>query len=99
MNKIGRNAPCPCGSGKKYKKCCLGKIFTSDPTRVHTPTLHQRNLILLNAVFDIFGLTRGIEWEDVKKRIAAEQIRELYTSTLPPYGPRILISVASPDTQ
>jgi len=19
---IGRNAPCPCGSGKKYKKCC-----------------------------------------------------------------------------
>jgi hypothetical protein len=23
--KIGRNASCPCGSGKKYKKCCLGK--------------------------------------------------------------------------
>jgi hypothetical protein len=23
--KIGRNAPCPCGSGKKYKKCCLNK--------------------------------------------------------------------------
>ena len=22
--KIGRNAPCPCGSGKKYKKCCIG---------------------------------------------------------------------------
>jgi uncharacterized protein YecA (UPF0149 family) len=21
--KIGRNAPCPCGSGKKYKKCCV----------------------------------------------------------------------------
>ncbi|ERJ12252.1 YecA family protein [Haloplasma contractile] len=21
--KVGRNAPCPCGSGKKYKKCCL----------------------------------------------------------------------------
>ncbi len=21
-SKIGRNAPCPCGSGKKYKKCC-----------------------------------------------------------------------------
>lgn len=20
--KIGRNDPCPCGSGKKYKKCC-----------------------------------------------------------------------------
>lgn len=23
--RIGRNDPCPCGSGKKYKKCCLGK--------------------------------------------------------------------------
>lgn len=23
--KIGRNAPCPCGSGKKYKKCCLNR--------------------------------------------------------------------------
>lgn len=22
---IGRNEPCPCGSGKKYKKCCYGK--------------------------------------------------------------------------
>jgi preprotein translocase subunit SecA len=22
QKKIGRNAPCPCGSGKKYKKCC-----------------------------------------------------------------------------
>jgi len=22
---VGRNAPCPCGSGKKYKKCCLRK--------------------------------------------------------------------------
>lgn len=21
--KIGRNDPCPCGSGKKYKQCCL----------------------------------------------------------------------------
>jgi len=23
--KIGRNDPCPCGSGKKYKKCCGNK--------------------------------------------------------------------------
>jgi preprotein translocase subunit SecA len=24
-NKVGRNDPCPCGSGKKYKKCCYPK--------------------------------------------------------------------------
>ena len=23
--KVGRNDPCPCGSGKKYKKCCMKK--------------------------------------------------------------------------
>ena len=32
MAKIGRNAPCPCGSGKKYKKCCLGRKVFSDVT-------------------------------------------------------------------
>ena len=25
MAKPGRNDPCPCGSGDKYKKCCLAK--------------------------------------------------------------------------
>ena len=24
-SKIGRNDPCPCGSGRKYKNCCMGK--------------------------------------------------------------------------
>lgn len=24
-SKIGRNEPCPCGSGKKYKHCCVQK--------------------------------------------------------------------------
>jgi hypothetical protein len=26
-NKLSRNAPCPCGSGRKYKHCCWGKGF------------------------------------------------------------------------
>ena len=28
--KVGRNDPCPCGSGLKYKKCCLGKSNTEN---------------------------------------------------------------------
>lgn len=37
---IGKNAPCPCGSGRKYKRCCMGKRSESrslgqfGPTRV-----------------------------------------------------------------
>jgi hypothetical protein len=36
--KIGRNAFCPCGSGKKYKRCCL----ESASTRTQTPWERQR---------------------------------------------------------
>ena len=28
IKKTGRNDPCPCGSGKKYKKCCIDKKTT-----------------------------------------------------------------------
>lgn len=28
ISRIGRNAPCLCGSGKKFKKCCLPKLET-----------------------------------------------------------------------
>jgi len=24
--KVGRNEPCPCGSGEKFKKCCFRKV-------------------------------------------------------------------------
>jgi uncharacterized protein YecA (UPF0149 family) len=26
--KVGRNDPCPCGSGQKFKRCCLIRRFT-----------------------------------------------------------------------
>ncbi len=48
--KVGRNDPCPCGSGKKYKKCCLGKadvhdaaldIYRQHGIRVKTPEAVQ----------------------------------------------------------
>lgn len=49
MTKIGRNDPCPCGSGKKYKHCCLGKTdhrnegeLTRKVTEEITNQLHDR---------------------------------------------------------
>ncbi|MBK5252256.1 MAG: SEC-C domain-containing protein [Peptostreptococcaceae bacterium] len=35
IKKISRNDPCPCGSGKKYKKCCLAKDEKNNVTRIH----------------------------------------------------------------
>lgn len=32
MTRVGRNDPCPCGSGKKYKKCCESKSYLQRKT-------------------------------------------------------------------
>jgi hypothetical protein len=72
--KFPRNSPCPCGSGRKYKHCHIGKPF--DHRR--DTNLYARNLILLGAADGIFGFTRGRSWEDFKKNISGEQIREFY---------------------
>ncbi len=39
--KIGRNEPCPCGSGKKFKKCCKdeAKFQSAAPEKLATITL------------------------------------------------------------
>ena len=38
MPKTGRNDPCPCGSGKKYKHCCLEKDLAAELA----PAVRQR---------------------------------------------------------
>lgn len=38
--KVGRNLPCPCGSGKKYKNCCDGR--NSTPDKVATDALFMQ---------------------------------------------------------
>ena len=43
MAKFKRNDPCPCGSGNKYKKCCLKKYQTTDtmfPSEIRTLAKH-----------------------------------------------------------
>ena len=34
MAKTGRNEPCPCGSGKKYKQCCESRAASWGPPRL-----------------------------------------------------------------
>ncbi len=42
---VGRNDPCPCGSGKKYKKCCLGQQRQAQAI----PDLSPAELVLARA--------------------------------------------------
>jgi len=82
MKKIGRNDPCPCGSGKKFKKCHLGredelilkKIETSQEELgkkiVKLPEVHYgRSREILNGI-DIQKLTGkavGIKFIDLRE--------------------------------
>ena len=71
MSKIGRNDPCPCGSGKKYKKCCIGKITsqTSDPLDAKM----QKGYSLLEKNQQEEGCDIWLTvWEGVKERITPE---------------------------
>lgn len=38
--KIGRNEPCPCGSGKKYKRCCINRT-TIEPRNINTLSIEN----------------------------------------------------------
>jgi hypothetical protein len=35
MYKVGRNEPCPCGSGRKFKKCCWIDLPPNDNNLTH----------------------------------------------------------------
>lgn len=55
MAKTGRNQPCPCGSGKKYKNCHLG--LATDPARAASAALPEAVPLSQQP-----GWTRAIPW-------------------------------------
>lgn len=44
MNKVGRNDLCPCGSGKKFKKCCLDNPTPIQLSRQEDDALGQQRI-------------------------------------------------------
>ncbi|MGD9211777.1 MAG: type I methionyl aminopeptidase [Desulfobacteraceae bacterium] len=58
QKKIGRNDSCPCGSGKKYKKCCLGKNnFVNSSSE--NETYAKRHRISLKTPAQVEGIRRA----------------------------------------
>jgi len=84
--KYGRNEPCPCGSGRKYKSCHLPRGgFIHPVLRVAPPkdsglSLFDRNNQFLDSMIDIFGLRNRQDWRDIKNNIRGDQIAALYKS-------------------
>jgi len=75
MVKIGRNAPCLCGSGKKYKKCCLSPQQVKRP-----PSVKKQRFIpvyteldqLSNSVVDLINENKLDEAEAVSRELLTE---------------------------
>ena len=44
---VGRNAPCPCGSGKKFKKCCLDRQGVAESSTAFAPAEREAALARL----------------------------------------------------
>ena len=74
MKKAGRNDPCPCGSGKKYKKCCLEKSGREDAAPVVEPlrAFIDRIDALSNQVPELLRAGRVEEAERAAQRLLAE---------------------------
>ncbi|WP_201715995.1 YecA family protein [Rossellomorea arthrocnemi] len=59
MSTVGRNEPCPCGSGKKYKKCCEKENV------VNIDTLVSQELDVLQAqLYDFIATAQSAEMEE-----------------------------------
>ena len=86
MAKPGRNDPCPCGSGNKYKKCCLAKdeavereqLAKADAKRAERAAAHTQNLREVKAAIAarLFGAEDADEDElTIASNAAADLVR------------------------
>ena len=60
MGKPGRNEPCPCGSGQKYKRCCGGRKGVAAAARGRP--LHERDEVLVRKMLRYAGRRFGWDW-------------------------------------
>ncbi|HHW49496.1 MAG TPA: hypothetical protein GXX14_12890 [Clostridiaceae bacterium] len=67
MNKIGRNDPCPCGSGKKYKKCCIDKPILEIEEMV--PRLNYENSMQHFGSFWTYDEVNQISTEEIINKL------------------------------
>ncbi|HZE60679.1 MAG TPA: SEC-C metal-binding domain-containing protein [Burkholderiales bacterium] len=69
MAKPGRNNPCPCGSGKKYKRCCLDKDVAAELEHERLAAAAWRPIVDVDIVnrFDEFD----IDTDDAEDELTA----------------------------
>ncbi len=59
MSKVGRNDPCPCGSGKKYKQCCMNKTTPGVQEKAQPLTVAQMTDM-------VYRYVRAERWDEAQ---------------------------------
>lgn len=92
--KIGRNNLCPCGTGKKFKQCCYGRvdwneIFRSGKDWRPYLSIRGRNINFVNRVAEILQLdSRKVQsLSDYKKGFTEKAVREIHEAILEVWAP------------
>lgn len=97
--RAGRNDPCPCGSGLKYKKCCLPVDREKEGTEATTETVEQIEEPYED--FEIYrGEQEGREEQEVEPQMEYEDISDdeavqLYVKEFAKCGYNIKLEVIS----
>lgn len=61
--KIGRNDPCPCGSGKKYKQCCLSRINRSEYDLIREAVREKKSKVeIADLLCNIYQYMKEKQW-------------------------------------
>jgi len=104
--KVGRHAPCPCGSGRKYKDCCG---TGPSPLAGLTPGLRMRGgvrfdpraqgfIVIVHTWENAAGHGEPTEWRAPEVFPTEEAAMRAYTVTIRPALARLMAHVAQGHT-
>lgn len=82
--KAGRNDPCPCGSGKKYKQCCWNKDHAPVQKKKFTAKLISGGEMKSEGPSKGVSSSRGI---DLMERTFGQAIQKADKEGMPPMSP------------
>jgi hypothetical protein len=96
--KIGVNDPCPCGSGKKYKKCCRDKPEDERPSSSER-SIRERNLNFFEILINILGFNDKRDWADIRRDLTDKKIADIHkaVAALWPAETDIMALLPKPD--
>jgi len=91
-SKIGRNDLCPCGTGKKFKQCCYGKVDWNGIIRSGSDwrpylSIRGRNLHFVNRIAEILQLDSHKNLANYKKGFTEKAVREIHEAIFEVWAP------------